>query len=69
MPKSKVQGLVTEAAYRNAQELYTGWCTSCQDWTRDSTEPDAVDYDCPVCEQNTVMGAEEALIAGEITIR
>ena len=57
---------VSEEDFREACDLYMGWCTTCHDFTRDSTEPDAEGYDCPVCEQDTVMGAEWALITGEI---
>lgn len=57
---------MTEADFMDMRESYQGFCTACQKFTRDSTEGDARGYDCPVCEQNTVIGAEEALIDGEI---
>jgi Zn finger protein HypA/HybF involved in hydrogenase expression len=57
---------ITESDYLDAVYNYTGWCTSCKEFTRDSTEPDAEGYNCPECEQNTVVGAENALIAGLI---
>ena len=38
-----------------------GWCTNCEFFTRDCTEPDAHDYDCPECGENSVVGAEELL--------
>ncbi len=41
---------------------YIGFCTECQDWTREMTEPDATGYDCPDCEQKTVIGAEMFLM-------
>lgn len=41
---------------------YSGWCTHCGDWTHDSCEPDAHEYECPVCENPTCYGAEELLI-------
>ena len=38
-------------------ELYNmGYCRTCQDWTRYSTEPDAENYDCPICGKNDVFG-------------
>ncbi len=43
------------------RELSMGYCTKCQDWTRDCTEPDASGYDCPCCGANSVIGAEEIL--------
>jgi Zn finger protein HypA/HybF involved in hydrogenase expression len=57
---------IHEAEYAEAQESYQGWCTACKKFTRDMTEPDAEDYDCPVCDQRTVVGAENALIMGLI---
>jgi Zn finger protein HypA/HybF involved in hydrogenase expression len=54
--------------YEYATESYMGWCTTCEDFTRDCTEPDAHDYDCPICEQNTVMGAEDALLSEIIEV-
>lgn len=59
---------VTEAAYLEAVDSYTGWCSTCEDFTRDTTEPDAEGYDCPVCRQHSVTGAENALIAGLFTL-
>lgn len=58
---------VNEADYADATESYTGWCTTCKDFTRDSTEPDAENYRCPVCKLWTVIGAENALLMGHIT--
>lgn len=49
-------------AYIRARENNEGYCTVCQDWTRDCTEPDAESYDCPQCEQHTVIGADLYLI-------
>ena len=60
--------IVIEADYFEAVDSYTGWCSTCADFTRDTTEPDAEGYDCPVCRQHTVTGAENALIARLFTI-
>lgn len=60
--------LVNAEDFADATENYIGWCTSCQEFTRESTEPDAEGYDCPQCDQRTVIGAEDALITGKITI-
>ena len=57
---------IPEAEYAEATESYQGWCKSCKKFTRDMTEPDARNYKCPVCDQHTVVGAENALIMGLI---
>ena len=59
---------ITEEEYREATANYSGWCTTCREFTREETEPDAEEYECPVCEENTVMGAEQALLTEEIEI-
>lgn len=58
MSKPKIE----ESEYKNASENYVGWCTKCNAFTRDETEPDADNYDCPECGENTVVGADNALI-------
>ncbi len=45
-------------------EGYKGWCIRCGRWTHDSCEPDAHDYKCPKCKNNTCFGAEELLVQG-----
>lgn len=57
---------VEEDDYLQAADTSTGFCTTCKDFTRDCTEPDAEDYKCPVCDLMTVVGAEQALIMGLI---
>ena len=59
---------MTPQEFLEYQESYQGYCTNCNFWTRECTEPDAEDYDCPECGENTVIGAENALIMGEIEI-
>jgi hypothetical protein len=61
-PKIKIA--VTKQAYQDATENYMGWCPNCKDFTREGTEPDAEQYDCPECEENCVVGAEDALLMG-----
>lgn len=57
-------GLITVAEYLRAREAYDGWCIVCEEFTRDSTEPDAERYDCPECgSPDSVYGAEYALAA------
>jgi len=58
--------VINEVDYAEATESYTGWCTVCREFTRSNTEPDAEEYDCPKCGQKSVMGAEQALLSGNI---
>jgi len=55
-------------AYENAVQDYTGYCSTCEDFTRECTEPDAEAYICPNCGEDTVIGAENALISGLIAL-
>jgi thiol-disulfide isomerase/thioredoxin len=59
---------VSEADYAEAVEFYTGWCKSCKAFTTGSVEPDAEDYECEACGEPEVIGAEDALMFGLITI-
>ncbi|MDP2676467.1 MAG: hypothetical protein Q8O83_02165 [bacterium] len=52
--------------YQDAVDSYQGWCPVCQSFTRDTTEPDAEGYNCPVCGEHKVVGAEQALLLGMI---
>lgn len=58
---------ITRAEYQEAREGYLGWCTGCEEFTRETTEPDAEGYDCPKCEGATVIGVENALCEGRFT--
>lgn len=42
---------MTEERYLEAVDAHEGYCTECDDFTRDCTEPDAEDYDCAACER------------------
>jgi Zn finger protein HypA/HybF involved in hydrogenase expression len=57
---------ITESRYFEASENYEGYCTTCDYFTKDQTEPDAKNYKCPVCNEMTVIGAENAMIMGYI---
>ena len=59
---------ITESRYSEARSTYEGWCVECLEFTRSQTEPDAEDYDCPQCEENTVIGADNLLYMDEIAI-
>lgn len=57
---------INEADIADAIENYRGFCTTCCEITRDNTEPDAEGYQCPKCDLYTVIGTEDALMAGLI---
>ena len=59
---------MTENEYSEAAESNQGYCTHCKAFTNDFAEPDARNYICDECEQNTVFGAEEALMMGMISL-
>lgn len=42
--------------WQRMRDSYRGYCTACRKWTRDMTEPDAEEYDCPICGCDSVMG-------------
>ena len=48
-----------------SDDTYEGYCTNCGEWTHDSCEPDAHEYECPQCGQFTCYGAEELLMREE----
>ena len=53
-----------EEAYKEALRDDLGYCEVCEDWTRDTTEPDAEGYDCPECGgDDTVIGADNYMVA------
>jgi len=62
--KTKMKPTIEEIY--EASSNYEGWCTSCEDFTTGCCEPDAREYECEVCGENTVYGAEEAVIMGLI---
>lgn len=59
---------ISLARYEKAVECFEGYCTTCKKFTRGETEGDGYAYECPVCGDNSVLGVEQALLAGEITI-
>ncbi len=60
---------LTVAEYQEHVDQYDGLCLTCEEWTREGeTEPDAEEYECPYCGEASCIGAETALISGEIVI-
>jgi len=50
-------------------ECYAGYCTDCNQITQDyGVEPDAEKYSCLECGEHTVMGIENAILMGHISI-
>lgn len=64
----KNKNVIPASRYNEASSEYLGWCLRCKDFTRDCTEPDASEYDCPDCGNLSVLGAENALLSGYIVI-
>ncbi len=61
---SVTEGRVVDEAEENTWGMgSTGICLSCGE-DRDGCEPDARNYECYECGQNTVFGAEEILLSG-----
>jgi Zn finger protein HypA/HybF involved in hydrogenase expression len=52
------------ARYQNAVDNLEGWCKTCQKFTGDDVEPDTEDRECEECGEDTVQGAENALVEG-----
>lgn len=49
--------------YINGNE---GYCSTCDEFTNGGVEPDAQGYKCDECDENTVMGAELAIVILEL---
>ena len=58
-----------EADYREESEEGGGRCLNCRAVADQYCEPDAREYRCDVCGQNTVMGLEEMLVQELLEIR
>lgn len=46
---------------------YTGICIACGEM-HDGVEPDADGYYCDACEENAVMGLEQAMLCGYVGV-
>lgn len=61
--------IITEREYRDHRDAYDGYCKECDAIGRyGMTEPDAEDYPCEECEQDSCIGMEMALVGGYIQI-
>jgi len=63
-PEKKIE--ISQDEYEEHTEAYDGVCLACGEWTTGGCEPDARDYHCEACDENKVVGAEEALMMGVI---
>jgi len=59
---------VSQDEYQDAVNNYQGWCVKCKSFTTDCVEPDAHGYECDECGKRSVVGAEDALLIGAITL-
>lgn len=60
--------MIDEDRFQEAVDADEGWCVSCKDFTRESTEPSTKKHNCPECNENTVLAAEQALLMGEVEV-
>ena len=58
---------LTKEEYQDMQNNYEGLCTTCKE-TQDTCEPDASEYECESCGENTVYGVPELLLMGKLEI-
>jgi hypothetical protein len=56
------------AKYHEMAGNYEGICTTCKE-TQDQCEPDAHEYKCDSCLENTVYGVPELLLMGLLEIK
>ena len=59
---------MTEEEYLIHIGEYNGICLNCGEIRFGDTEPDAENYPCNECEEDCVMGIENALVCEHITI-
>jgi predicted RNA-binding Zn-ribbon protein involved in translation (DUF1610 family) len=59
---------MSEADFRMHRNDYNGICESCGAVRWGETEPDAEEYPCEECGEDTVTGIENALLGGIICI-
>lgn len=58
---------MSEDEFLEMQEDHMGLCIACGA-ERDCCEPDARNYECEVCGEKKVFGAEELLMMGKIEL-
>lgn len=49
-------------------DSYAGICLACGEIQYQGVEPDAEGYECEGCEENQVIGLEQALICGHLKL-
>ena len=53
---------ISEEEFLEHQDSFDGICANCQEWSCGGVEGDAENYKCESCGNNSVMGADNALI-------
>jgi len=66
--KKEVLIRVTEQDLRDYMRDCCGICLACGEWSDGGVEPDARAYECDYCGVSAVMGAEQAVISGQILL-
>jgi len=60
---------ISESDYHTHVEEMNGYCVNCKDFTRfGETEPDAENYPCDDCGEDSCLGAEQAMLLGHLEI-
>jgi hypothetical protein len=60
---------MTTSEYLNHTNNCDGYCPDCNDVTRNGdTEPDAEEYECYECGEETCMGIEQAMLYNHLLI-
>ena len=57
---------MTESSYQHLCGSYGGVCLACGEEVEEGIEPDAENYECPLCDEPQVFGAEQLLVMGII---
>lgn len=58
----------SEFEFRELCNEHAGFCVRCREVTTFGVEPDAYGYECEGCEKETVIGLENALLEGRISV-
>lgn len=65
--RAKVAKLSSDA-FEEHMDSSDGFCTACGEWTGGGCEPDARKYECEMCGEHAVYGAEEMMVMGMVVL-